>query len=129
MPRAADTNVIVCLIVQDDARQLALARARAAGGLWISHVVLVEVIWVLDATYGLSRAALVTTLELLLDQPELAIQDPDVVRAAVGQFRQRRAVDFSDCLILEIARKAGQTPLLTFDRALAKLDGAQLVSG
>jgi predicted nucleic acid-binding protein len=34
-------------------------------------------------------------------------------------------VDFSDCLILETARRAGQLPLATFDRALAKLDGVE----
>jgi len=128
MPRAADTNVIVRLIVQDDARQVALARSHATAGLWISHVVLVEVIWVLEGTYGLDRRALVTTLDLLLDQSELTVQDPDVVRAAVAQFRQRRGVDFADCLILEIARKAGQIPVFTFDRGLAKLDGAELIS-
>jgi predicted nucleic acid-binding protein len=31
---------------------------------------------------------------------------------------------FSDCLVLETARKAGHLPLGTFDRDLAKLDGA-----
>jgi predicted nucleic acid-binding protein len=32
---------------------------------------------------------------------------------------------FSDCLVLEIARQAGHLPLGTFDRDLAKLDGAE----
>jgi predicted nucleic acid-binding protein len=32
---------------------------------------------------------------------------------------------FSDCLVLESARKAGHLPLGTFDRDLAKLDGAE----
>jgi predicted nucleic acid-binding protein len=31
----------------------------------------------------------------------------------------------SDYLVLEIARKAGHVPLGTFDRQLARLDGAQ----
>jgi predicted nucleic acid-binding protein len=33
----------------------------------------------------------------------------------------------SDCLVLEIARKAGHLPLGTFDKALGKLEGAQAV--
>jgi predicted nucleic acid-binding protein len=33
-------------------------------------------------------------------------------------------VSFTDCLVLEVARKAGHLPLGTFDRDLAKLDGA-----
>jgi predicted nucleic acid-binding protein len=47
-----------------------------------------------------------------------------VVEAALGRFRRRSAPDFSDCLVLEIARKAGNLPLGTFDRALGKIDGA-----
>jgi len=34
-------------------------------------------------------------------------------------------VGFSDCLLLELARKAGHLPLGTFDRNLSKLPGAQ----
>jgi len=37
----------------------------------------------------------------------------------------RSAPDFSDCLVLEIARKAGNLPLGTFDRTLGKIDGAE----
>jgi predicted nucleic acid-binding protein len=38
-----------------------------------------------------------------------------------------RTLGFSDCMMLEVARKAGHLPLGTFDKALAKLDGAQLL--
>jgi predicted nucleic acid-binding protein len=48
-----------------------------------------------------------------------------VVAAALQQYRRRPAVAFSDCLVLEVARKAGHLPLGTFDRALARIDGAQ----
>jgi hypothetical protein len=33
-------------------------------------------------------------------------------------------MSFSGCLVLETARKAGHPPLGTFDRQVAKLDGA-----
>lgn len=42
---------------------------------------------------------------------------------ATENFRKRPARGFSDCLVVEIARKAGHLPLGTFDRALAKLTG------
>ena len=44
--------------------------------------------------------------------------------AALERFRKRPALGFTDCLLLEIARKAGHLPLGTFDRGLGKLDGA-----
>lgn len=49
----------------------------------------------------------------------------EAVAAAVAQFRRRPKVGFSDCLMVEVARKAGHTPLGTFDRDLARIDGVQ----
>jgi predicted nucleic acid-binding protein len=51
--------------------------------------------------------------------------DGEVVAAALGRVRRRPSIGFSDCLLLEVARKAGHLPLGTFDRDLGKLDGAQ----
>jgi predicted nucleic-acid-binding protein len=52
----------------------------------------------------------------------LSLQDADVVTAALDHYRQRSAIDFSDCLLLEIARKAGHLPVGTFDRNFARLE-------
>ncbi|MDB5829929.1 MAG: hypothetical protein JWQ73_4149, partial [Variovorax sp.] len=38
--RAVDTNVLVRLLVRDDARQVKLAEAFIDGNAWISHLVL-----------------------------------------------------------------------------------------
>jgi predicted nucleic acid-binding protein len=62
---------------------------------------------------------------MLLDHKQLVIQDSDVVAAALDNFRAKPSLGFSDCLILEIARKSGHLSLGTFDRGLAKLDGAE----
>jgi predicted nucleic-acid-binding protein len=62
---------------------------------------------------------------MLLDQEQLVLQDPDVVTAAVKLYRDGIGSDFADCMILEVARGAGHLPLATFDRKLAKAEGAQ----
>ncbi len=62
---------------------------------------------------------------MLLNHNELSLQDADVVAAALTHFRGRSAVEFSDCLVLEIARKAGHLPVATFDRNFAKLVNVQ----
>ncbi len=64
-------------------------------------------------------------MDLLLIHERLVLQDANVVSAALSQFRAKPALGFSDCLVLEIARKAGHVPLATFDKALAKLSGAR----
>jgi predicted nucleic-acid-binding protein len=66
-----------------------------------------------------------TAVEMLLNHRNLSLQDADVVAAALIHFRKRPKLGFSDCLVLEVARKAGHIPLGTFDRELSKLDGAQ----
>jgi predicted nucleic-acid-binding protein len=62
---------------------------------------------------------------MLLNHQDLTVQDPDAVSAALANYRRRPALGFSDCLILEVVRKAGHLPLGTFDRALSKLDGSE----
>ena len=123
--RAVDTNLLVRLIVRDDEAQVATAEAFVAGGAWVSHLVLAETIWVLDAVHERTAAQLAAAIEMLLNHEQLSIQDAEVVSQALEQFRSRPALGFSDCLVLEIARKAGHLPLGTFDRVLAKLQGAQ----
>ena len=123
--RAIDTNVLVRLLVRDDEQQVAAAEKFVAKGAWVSHLVLAETLWVLDAVYERTPAHIALAVERLLAHAALTLQDADAVAAALDQFRARPALGFSDCLVLEIARKAGHLPLGTFDRQLAKLDGAQ----
>jgi predicted nucleic-acid-binding protein len=119
---AVDTNVLVRLLTRDDADQVRAAEAFVGRGAWVSHLVLAETFWVLDSVYDLTRAQIATAIEMLLNHKELSLQDADVVTAALDHYRRRSAVEFSDCLVLEIARKAGHLPVATFDRNFAKLD-------
>ena len=123
--RAVDTNVLVRLVTRDDARQVTAAETFVAKGAWVSHVVLAEATWVLSAVYDLDAREIATAVEMLLGHKDLILQESDVVAAALRHFRRRPALGFSDCLVLEAARKAGNLPLGTFDRELGKLDGAQ----
>jgi predicted nucleic-acid-binding protein len=123
--RAADTNIVVRVLVRDEPRQVRQAEAFVAGGAWISHLVLAEAIWVLASTYRLTWSDVADTIEKLLNHRDFVLEDPATVAAALARFRSRPALGFSDCLILEIARKAGHLPLGTFDRELGKIDGAR----
>jgi predicted nucleic-acid-binding protein len=123
--RAVDTNVLVRLVARDDPKQVAAAESFIANGAWVSLLVLAEALWVLESVYELDAGRRATAVEMLLGHTSLTLQDPDVVTAALAHFRRKPSLGFSDCLVLEIARKAGQPPLGTFDRDLGKLDGAQ----
>src|SRR3954469_4094728 len=103
--RAADTNVLVRLITRDDEPQLAAAVAFVEKGVWISHVVLAETAWVLIDSYDLTHGEVAESIEMLLDNPYATLQEPDVVEAALEEYRRRPSLGFSDCLVLEIAKK------------------------
>ena len=122
--RAVDTNLLVRLLVRDDAAQVAAAESFIENGAWVSHLVLAETLWVLDAVYERKPNQIAKAIELLLSHTQLTLQDADVVASALDNFRARPSLGFSDCLVLEIARKAGHLPLGTFDKGLAKVDGA-----
>jgi predicted nucleic-acid-binding protein len=123
--RAVDTNVLVRLLTRDDAKQVALAEDFVSRGAWVPHLVLVEAIWVLSSVYDLGPAQIIKAIEMLLNHRDLTLQDADVVVAALAHYRKKPSLSFSDCVVLEAARKAGHLSLGTFDRNLGKLDGAQ----
>ena len=119
--RAVDTNVVVRLLARDDPRQTRAADEFVAAGAWVSLVVLAETTWVLASVYELKPRGIAAAIEMLLDHRNVTVQDADVVAAAVARYRSAPGLGFSDCLVLEAARKAGHLPLGTFDRALARL--------
>lgn len=122
---AADTNVLVRLLVRDDAAQTAAAERFTAAGAWVSTLVLAETIWVLRARYTLSPKALATAVEFLLQHRSLTLQEPGLAADALALFKLHPRLGFSDCLVLEAARRAGHLPLGTFDRNLGRAPGAQ----
>ena len=123
--RAVDTNVLVRLMTRDDVKQVAVAETFVANGAWVPHLAIAEATWVLSSVYDREPNAVAAAVEMLLSHEHLTVQDPEVVAAAVAQFRQYPKVGFSDCLMVEVARKAGHIPLGTFDRDLGRIDGAQ----
>jgi predicted nucleic-acid-binding protein len=126
--RAVDTNVLVRLVTGDDPKQAAAAEKFVSAGAWVSHLVLAETMWVLATVYDRDPPALAQTVDFLLKHRDLTIQDAEVVVEALVHYRNRPSLGFSDCLVLEIARKAGHVPMGTFDRTLAKFEGAARIA-
>jgi len=125
--RAVNTNVLVRLVTRDDAKQVAAAEAFVAGGAWVSHLALAEASWALSAVYDLDAREIATAVDMLIHHKDLTLQESEVAASALEKFRKRPALGFSDCLMLEVARKAGHLPLGTFDRMLGNLEGAERI--
>ena len=125
--RAVDTNVLVRLLARDEPRQLALAEAYIAKGAWVSHVVLIEALWVLRRIYGLDEAQLSLMIEMLLAHGTLNLERSSDIEEALQTFRRKPSLGFADCLIIQSAIAAGHVPFGTFDAGLAKLNGAERI--
>lgn len=121
--RAIDTNVLVRLIVRDEPEQVEKAEAFVSEGAWVSQLALAETVWVLESVYGLGRARIATVVGMLVEHDRLTLQDEDAIRRAHSAFEQDRSAGFTDCLIVEAARKAGHLPVGTFDRSMSRIDG------
>ena len=121
-----DTNVLVRYLVQDDPAQARQANAlidRAAAretAMFINHVVMCELAWVLARGYGFARTALAEVLEKILLGRQFEIEKKDLVWTALANFKASRA-DFADCLIGVINDLAGCESTLTFDRSATSL--------
>lgn len=120
---AVDTNVVVRVLVGDDAEQQARALSRlrelreAGENVVVGVVVLAEVAWVLDRAYRYSRSHIATALRALLSTPPFVMPRRAEALMALEMYEQGPA-DFADYLILSLARTDGCTTLLTFDRRL-----------
>jgi predicted nucleic-acid-binding protein len=125
--RAIDTNVLVRLIARDEPAQVARAEAAIEKGAWVSHVVVAEAAWVLEAVYDRSPKQIALAIEMLLDHAQISVHDAHLVARALEVFRAQPKLGFSDCLILEAARQSGHLPLITFDRRLSDMDGAERI--
>lgn len=128
---ALDTNVLVRYLVRDILEQAEAARALLEGLTpeapgFVSREVTIETAWVLERSYGFSREQIADILEKLTATETLIFEaEYDVARSAL-RFRQGGA-DFADLMILAAAERAGASSLYTFDRTLARMDGAVLM--
>jgi predicted nucleic-acid-binding protein len=123
-----DTNVLLRYLLRDDPGQAARAGREIERGerFLIDAIVLCEVVWVLEAGYGLSRRDVAATLERLLATAQFEIESKDLAIAALDDFR-RSTADFSDCLIGRRNRAAGAEETVTFDRSLKGLPGFRIL--
>ncbi len=127
-----DTNVLIRYLTQDDAKQAEIATRLIEKKLtadqpgFISHIVLVEVVWVLLDSYGASTQKIQQVIEGLLTTRQFTLQEPQLVAKALRGWLNSGA-DFSDALICEIAKQNGCKHTFTFDKKAARLQGMELL--
>lgn len=121
-----DTNLLVRYLTQDDATQskqaarIFDAAIEAGEDLYLNHIVVCELTWVLSRAYGYAKDELLGVLEKILAAGQFAFEDKDSLWRALEAFR-RSSADFADCLIGVKNSTAGCRTTVTLDRAAAGL--------
>src|SRR5271156_2830769 len=107
--RGLDTNVLVRYLTADDRKQLELAErtieeCRKTGEqLYLTMPTLCELVWVLSRSYGQSKAAIIGTLDMILQMELFRIERESLVHRALAAYRAGKG-DFADYVIGEIGR-------------------------
>lgn len=125
-----DTNVLVRFLTQDDPGQSAQATALFASFSedapgYLSREVMVELVWVLERAYDLTRAEIAGAVDGLLAAREIVVEAADRVGLATERYRKGGA-GFSDQMIALAARDAGCARIVSFDRKAVATAGMEM---
>ena len=126
---SVDTNILVRLVTQDDARQARavdrlMARCAKDGQLLLVPVtVVLELEWVLRTRASLAKAQFIQIMNALLSMVELSFASEYALEQALSDYQEGSA-DFGECLHVALARAHQALPFWTFDLKAANVMGA-----
>jgi len=127
--QAVDTNVLVRILIDDpkEMNQVHIARryAKRAGQLFVTQIVQVELVWVMDAAYDLNKSEVISVLKHMQDNEAFFLQNESQYAMALHHY-QTKNVDFSDCLILAECHQE-KCEVVTFDNKFSRLPEVHLL--
>lgn len=118
-----DTNLLVRILVEDDAEQLKRARtlleetAERSETAFVADIVLAELEWVLEDAYNVPRARILEALQSLVGSERFDFEDRGRVVDALELYQSGKA-ELSDYLIGLSGSQRGVSTTYTFDRVL-----------
>ena len=124
-----DTNVLVRLLMEDEAAQTRRARnlvdaaVAEQEAVLVSLPVLLKTEWVLRSRYEVPPETILGLFRAALEARELAFEDEAAVEEALFNWQDGPS-GFSDCLIMAHNQQLGSRSTATFDARAARLPGA-----
>lgn len=121
--KGLDTNVLVRYLVKDKPEQaekaIAYIQKVVASGenCFINHLVLCELVWVLESAYGYKKKEIADVLQKLLMTKQFEIEFKDTARRAINEYSQGKG-DLADYLIGNINHLNVCDVTATFDHDL-----------
>ncbi len=94
--------------------------------LFVPLLVMLEIIWVLDSAYQISRQNILNIIGDLLLMPILKFENQDVLQNMIYAAKGNK-VDLSDLLIAYSVKSNGCKNIMTFDKKASKYNFFKLV--
>jgi predicted nucleic-acid-binding protein len=122
---ALDTNVLIRFFTADDDVQYRLAKALISKhqgmnkSIYISAIVLCELVWVLKSGYKYSRQQISKLLQQMTRTEEFAFSVMDELIEAILLYQNGHG-DFADYLIYTINKNVGCESTYSFDGKIIK---------
>lgn len=116
-----DTNLFIRYLTNDDqtkAERVEILLKEAAAGkvqLVTAEMVLAEVVWVLESSYGLKSGQVAPLVRAILATSGLTVLNAPLVERALEHYETQN-IDFIDGYIAAVMEKQGITELYSFDR-------------
>ena len=107
-------------------KQRLLDSLTSDGPGFVGREVAIEIVWVLERSYGFSRTQVAEVLKTLIGAENLIVESDEDVARATFLYEQSQG-DFSDLVILMASERVGCESLYTFDRRFARMDGVSLL--
>jgi predicted nucleic-acid-binding protein len=125
--KALDTNILVRFLIQDDVNQankviqLFTKAEQNNEPLFIPLLVVLEVIWVLQSAYRVSRQDIVLAISNLLQMQVFEFENQGTLRDFIISANKNSS-DLSDLLISQSAFSASCETTLTFDKKASRFE-------
>ena len=123
--KAIDTNILVRFLIGDDKQQAKkvyniFKKAESEKDeLFVPLLVVLELIWVLESVYEISRADILESIREFLLLPILRFEHKSVLQQFTLSAQANR-YDLADLLIAHSAKMQGCETVLTFDKKVSK---------
>ena len=131
--KALDTNILVRFLTGDDKQQaktvynLFKKAESAKQELFIPLTVVLELLWVLESVYNISRNEILDSISEMLLMPILKFEGLPALQQFILSAQESK-YDLSDLLIAHNAKNSGCEKILTFDKKASKFNLFELLN-
>lgn len=130
--KGIDTNILIRFMVGDDKKQaekvynIFKKTELDKKELFVPVLVMLELIWVLEAVYEIPRTEILDAISELLLMPILKFEHQSALQQFTNACRGNK-YDLSDLLIAHSAKTQGCETVMTFDKKASKIQLFELV--